>query len=331
MSSPPKLTVQCDIVGHASPRWRGATSEASRTQNNEVLSKQRAEAFMKEFEAALTKELKNYQLRFLKDVSYAEDSQPDQTAVIGAQARGQLDSLPLAGGDRSNDDPKFRRTDITCRIARSVQDEMPTKVTRRWDRPTKSKFWYVSVGVSASVEAVVGFTLLRLKLRNWMGDEAEGLVSAVGGGAGLKYGLSPYSWSNEAPFSTPSEVGFDAFHGRRVRYTSAGLAVGVGYARSYLTFYGMGPDAASLYVGGWETGLEASAAISEGLLVLDVVPGDYKIEQFDITEWNTVRSDWITQHELSVFFESGKSTLQPKALSQAREFAAKLARDIRTQ
>lgn len=331
MAPTPQLTVQCDIVGHASPRWRGAKTEANRIQNNEVLSRQRAASFMKEFEPALTKELGKYRLRFLKDVSYTEDTQPDQTAVIGTLGRGQRDSLPLAGGDRTNDDPKFRRTDITCRIARSTQEALPTKVVQRWERSTKSKFWYVNVGVSASVDAVVGFTFLRLKLRNWKGDEAEGSVAAAGGGVGLKFGFSPYDWSEEASFSTSREVGFDDFHGTRVRYTNGGIALGIGYSRSYLTFYGMGPDAASLHVGGWQTGLEASLEISEGLLVLDIVPGDYKIEQLDATEWNTVRSDWITQHDLSVFFDSGQSSLTPKAASQIRDFAATLAKDIRTQ
>ena len=51
---------------------------------------------MKEFKPALTKELGKYQLRFLENVSYADDQQPDQTAVIGTEGRGRC----IASGRR---------------------------------------------------------------------------------------------------------------------------------------------------------------------------------------------------------------------------------------
>src|SRR5262249_46511563 len=162
----------------------------------------------------------------LENVSYADDTQPDRTAVIGTEALGQRDSILRAGGNKANDDAIYRRTDITVRVARSTQDATPTKVQRRYERSTKSKFWYVSVGVSASVTAVGGFEFFRVKLRSWNGDEAAGSVVAVAGGVGLKYSASPYSWTEEASFYTPKEVGFNDFHGTRVRYTNAGLVVG---------------------------------------------------------------------------------------------------------
>jgi hypothetical protein len=330
MAPQPQLTVQCQIVGHASPRWKGASSEAQRVENNEVLSRQRADAFMKEFKPALTRELGKYQLRFLENVSYADDQQPDQTAVIGTEGRGQRDSLPLAGGDKKNDAEIFRRTDVVVRIARSTQDAMPTKVRQSWDRSTKSKFWYASVGVGGSVTAVAGFEFFRVKLRNNMGDEASGSVAAVSGGVGAKYSYSPYSWTDEASFSTNREVGFGDFHGTRVRYTTAGLVIGIGYSRAYLTFYGMGPDAASLHVGGWSTGAQVSLDVAEGILILDTVPANHTIDYYDDTEWNDIRSDWITQQMLSVFFETGKATLSPARASEIRAFAAKVATDIRT-
>jgi hypothetical protein len=177
---------------------------------------------------------------------------------------------------------------------------------------------------------VAGFEFFRVKLRNWKGDEASGSVAAVAGGVGLKYSASPYSWTEEASFSTFKEVGFDDFHGTRVRYTSAGLVLGVGYNRSYLTFYGMGPDAASLHVGGWSTGVQVSLDTSEGILILDLVPGDYTIERYDDTEWNSVQSDWVTEQKLSVYFNDAQWALVPDQFNQIRAFATKVANDIRT-
>ena len=331
MATPPQLTVQCRIVGHASPRWKGASTESLRVGNNEVLSRRRADAVMKEFKSDLTKALGRYRLNFLENVSYPDDSQPNETAVIGSEAMGQRESLLSAGGNRKNDDAKYRRTDVTVRVARSTQDEMPTKVVRRYQRSTKSKFWYVSTGVSGSVTAVAGFGFFRIKLRNWKGDEASGSVGTVGGGVGLKYSYSPYSWTEEASFITYKEVGFDDFHGVRVRYTNAGLVIGIGYSRSYLTFWGMGRDAASLQVGGWQTGAQASLDISEGLLLLDTVPSDYAIETYDDTEWNSVRSDWITEQKISFYFDDAQWALAPDQLNQIQAFAAKVANDIRTK
>lgn len=330
MAPSPELTVQCKIVGHASPRWKSASMESQRVGNNQALSQRRADAVMRELEADLAKELGKYRVKFLENVSYADDTQPSDTVVIGWEAMGQRESLLSAGGNKANDDAKYRRVDITVRIARSTQDTMPTKVQRRYERSTKSKFWYVSVGVSGSVTAVAGFELFRVKLRNNMGDKAEGSVAAISGGVGLKYSYSPYSWTEEASFYTGKEVGFEDFHGTRVRYTNAGLVVGIGYSRSYLTFYGMGPDAASLYVGGWSTGAQVSLDTSEGILVLDMVPGDYTIETYDETEWNTVRSDWITEQKLSVYFDDAQWALLPTQSNQIRSFAAKVANDIRT-
>lgn len=328
MAPRPQLTVDCQIVGQASPRWRAAGSESQRVDNNEALSLRRADAVRKEFEAALVRELRGYQLKFIDNVSFADDEQPDQSVVIGAEALGQRDSIVLAGGDRMRDDPQYRRTDIVVRIARSTQDSMPTKVRQTWQRSTKSKFWYVSVAVSGSVDVVFGVTLLRLKLQNWMGDEAQGMVSALSGGAGLKVGYSPYSWSSPTSFMTDREVGFDDFHGVHVRYTSTGIVLGVGYSVSYLTFYGMGSDAASLSVGGWNAGFDVSASIADGFLLLDMVPGDYTIEHYDITEWNAIRSDWITKQRASIYFDTAASSLNPDQVAQVRRFAAAVAKDI---
>jgi hypothetical protein len=330
MPPPPQLTVQCNIVGQASPRWRGAASANQRIHNNEILSKHRADAFMQEFKPALARELGKYRLRFLENVSYQEDMQPDQTVAIGAVGIGQRDSFVLAGGNPANNDAIYRRADITVRVARSNQDYVPTKVRVRYDRNIKSKFWYASVGVSASVTAVAGFEFFRVKLRSNVGDEAAGSVVAVSGGVGGKYSFSPYSWSNEASFMTDREVGFGDFHGKHVRYTSAGLVLGIGYSRAYLTFYDMGRDAQSLMVGGWSTGLQVSLDTSEGILVLDTVPSDWTIDYYDDTEWNAVRSDWVTEHKLSVYFDTEKWTLPLSESTAIRALASKVAQDIRT-
>lgn len=331
MSGQRELTVDCKIVGHASPRWRDAPSEVQRVQRNEVLSLKRADAVAKMFETALTKDLAGFSLKFLHDVSYADNSQPDNTVVIGNEARGQRDSLLLAGGNRANDDAKYRRTDLTVRIARATQDAMPTKVRRRWAHTTKTKNWYVTVGKSVSGgEAVVG-TFARLKLRNMWGQEAEGAITTIGGGVGSPINIVVHSWSDESSFVTDRDVGFDDFHGCHVRYTNMGVTVGVGRSWSYLTFWGFGPLAASIPVGGWNAGFDIGPSLNDGILSLDRVPAGYQVDYYNTTEWNSIRSDWITKHTLSSYFADGEWQLSARTGNEIRQFAADVARDIRTK
>lgn len=326
-----QLTVKCSIVGQASPRWRGSGSDALRVQLNEKLGQQRADSFLQQFESDLTRALGKYKLKFIKNVEYQDDLQPDQSAVIGTESVGQRETFRLSGNNRTNDDAQFRRVDVVVRIARSNQEMIPTKVINRYTRPTKSKFWYASVGVSASVEAGVGFNFMRVKIRNNMGDEASGSVATVSGGFGLKYSFSPYDWTNEASFFVSGGAGFEDFHGCLVRFSNASVVVGFGYALSYLTFYGMGPDAKSLDVGGWQTGLSLSLDTSPfGMLILDTVPPQYKIEHIDSTEWNEVRSDWRTEQRVSSYFATERWQLDPAQLAQIREFADRVAADVRT-
>jgi hypothetical protein len=331
MSPQPRFTVDCKIVGHASPRWRDAPSESQRVGRNDVLSLKRADAVEKAFETALTKELAGFSLKFLHDVSYADDSQPDRTAVIGTEGRGQRDSLLLAGGNRANDDAKYRRTDLTVRIARATQDAVPTKVRRRWGHTTKTKNWYVNVGAGASGGEGVTVTVARIKLRNMWNQEAEGSITTGGGGFGSPINVVVHSWSDEASFVTDRDVGFDDFHGCHVRYTSLGVTVILGRSWSYLTFWGLGSGAASIPVGGWNAGFDVGATLNDGVLKLDRVPLDYQVDYYNTTEWNSIRSDWVTQHTFATYFADGEWALSYRTVNEISQFAADVARDIRTK
>ena len=92
----------------------------------------------------------------------------------------------------------------------------------------------------------------------------------------------------------------------------------------------MGPDAASLHVGGWSTGLQASLDTSKGILILDTVPSDHTIDHYDVVQWDAIRSDWVTEQKTSLLFESGKSDLKADQIGQIKSFALKVAMDIRT-
>src|SRR5262249_12418947 len=148
---------------------------------------------------------------------------------------------------------------------------MPTRVRQKWGHSTKTKWWYVGVGAGVSIDVGVGVSKLAVKLRNMWGQEATGSIGALGGGFGLKAG-GTISLSADSSFMTDREVGFENFHGAHVRYTTAGVSVLYGYSKAYLTFWDLGAGAASIPVGGWSKGVEASASLNDGLLHLHSVP-----------------------------------------------------------
>ena len=61
----------------------------------------------------------------------------------------------------------------------------------------------------------------------------------------------------------------------------------------------------------------------------DRVPLDYQVDFYNETEWNSIRSDWMTAHNLSTYFGDGAWELTPKTVNEIRQFAADVARDIR--
>jgi hypothetical protein len=164
-----KLVVNCMITAHASPRWRGARSEQQRVAKNEQLALQRAEAVKKVIEQKLRDKLIGYSLEFFFDQTVSdEDSLPNNSVVMGAISRGQRDSIVAANGDRSNDDELYRRVDIDVRIARKLNEEIPTEVVHRYKQPTKSRFWYVSASAGIGLHLGAGVNVIFI----------EGLASA---------------------------------------------------------------------------------------------------------------------------------------------------------
>ncbi len=167
-------------------------------------------------------------------------------------------------------------------------------------------------------------------------QEAIGSAYACGGGAGVstvpgywddltKLGAS-VSFGDEGSFSTNKDVDFEAFHGVRIRYTTASISPGAGYNWSYISFPKLGVN--SVPVGGWSLGeLSVSANVNIGLLFLHKVPADYIVEQYDMTEWNENTSEWITEHTLPVYFSINSSDITQVA-GDITLFAEKVAKDI---
>jgi len=342
-----KIVVNCMITAHASPRWRGARSDQQRVANNEQLALQRAEAVKKIIEQKLRNKLADYSLEFYFNQSVIdEEGLPDNSVMIGAIGRGQRDSIVAARGNRSNNDELYRRVDTEVRIARKIEEDIPTEVVHRYKQPTRSKFWYVSTSAGIGLHVGAGVNVIFVELRN-LYQKATGIAYASGVGVGLSgighlistmsktellRAAASASFGDEASFSTDREVGWSDFHGRRIRYTSASIQIVFGGEWSYLSFSNMGKGAQSIPVGGLSIAADASLSASTGvgLLYLFDVPADWVVQRYNATEWHTHTSRWITSHSLPIRFATGSSDLR-QSMPIIDEFVGKISQDFRKQ
>jgi hypothetical protein len=254
------------LVAHASPRWRGAGSNEEADRNNLALSQRRAQHVQLEVERIFAKHFPN-------GASVTTDlvvEHEDGTVGVSSDARGSQDTLLEARGQRQDDAAERRRVDV---IIESSQDFKGTAGASRpiINYPTASKFWYVSVDVSAGGSLGAAGSLITLSLKNALtGETMTGKVWAAGVGPKASIGATTSIWSDPTSFSTEDEVNFQDFDGVWVRYTTAGINLFIGYEKSYISFIGLGDDAKSIDVGGFNTGtVGIGGSVVAGKLSLD--------------------------------------------------------------
>ncbi|HEX6938861.1 MAG TPA: DUF4157 domain-containing protein [Longimicrobiales bacterium] len=257
------------IVAHASPRWRSARSAADADRRNLELSRRRAEAVRRAVEAIFADHFGGASV----PVDVTVEEQPPGTIGVESEARGSRDTLVEARGDRSDDAQERRRVDVIIESSQRISGMAGASRPARM-RSTDSRFWYVSVDMSAGASIGAAGSLLVLTLTNAStGQSMHGKVWAAGGGPKARIGTSASIWSDPTGFSTDTPVNFADFEGRWVRYTSVGLNMFIGYEKAYISFIGLGSGAQSIDVGGWNTGtVGVGGAVVAGKLSLDGPP-----------------------------------------------------------
>jgi hypothetical protein len=255
------------IVAHASPRWRGALDTADAERRNLELSRRRADAVRFAVESLLASHLG---AGASVSIDVAVEEQDPGTVGVQAEARGSRETLPEAGGERSDNALQRRRVEVIIesgqRIAGSAGASRPVLTV-----PTASRFWHVSILMSAGATAGAAVKLLTLRLTNDMsGHSLNGTVWASGGGPGLSLGASASIWGDPSGFYTDRRVNFSDFEGKSVLYTSASISPILGYEWAQLSFYGLGSGAEAIDVGGWTLGsVGLGTSVVYGELSLD--------------------------------------------------------------
>lgn len=154
--------IDIDIVGHASPRWNGASTSQEAILNNLELSKRRTAAVTFWAENYFREELKDFDLTFSydADVSFETENAPVSHSV-STSSYGSALTFQEAGGNPEANEESLRRVDVYIELSTLSR----LKTVRRNKRELKltpgSKHWGLSIGVINDAKL---FQKLRTKL-----------------------------------------------------------------------------------------------------------------------------------------------------------------------
>ena len=303
------------VVAHASPRWKGATSDKEADELNLQLSQRRADEVAQEVERMMAKHLP---AGSTVNVQTSVDMQED-TVRVEEEAHGSRDTLKESGGNRTDNAQIRRRVDVFVSSNQVVSGSGGAS-RPPLHSPTASKFWHVSVDLSAGGSAGGAAYLLSMTLTNdKTGESMHGRVWSVGGGPKASIGAA-YSLSDATGFMTAEPMNFEDFEGQWVTYTSGGVSVFIGYSWSYVTFRGLRTDPTDINVSGATTGTAGiGGSITSGVFHYEGTPA-YPPTSVPIKDTNTTEVPYIRteqgEDKYSVLFETGidKTNSTEKAL-----------------
>ncbi len=299
------------VVAHASPRWREATDAKEGDQLNLDLSKKRADEVGREVEKLLAKHLPTGST---VSVQTSADLQ-ENTVGVEEEAHGSRDTLVEAHGNRADNAQGRRRVDVYISSDQVVTGSggASRPLLRR---PTASKFWHVSVDLTAGGSAGAAGYLLALTLTNDnTGETMQGKVWSLGGGPKASIGAS-YSVGDSTGFMTQEPMDFEDFEGEWVTYASGGVSAFVGYSWSYIIFRGLNTVPKDIDVSGASVGtVGIGGAVTSGKFHFDGAfltypPTSIPIENTDETEIAYTRTEH-GEDKYQVLFATGNYNISP--------------------
>jgi hypothetical protein len=232
---PRKLRVT--IVGHASPRWRGAATDADADKRNEKLANQRAESVFAITERLLRDRL-GQDVVIEKNVTVVPGmEQPD--LVLSASGEGSRDALQDKHKSRSSDDEYDRRVEVSIDLLRTLDVKSGRSLP---SEQAKTRLWAVTINRLKVVRAFLGVGGVEITIRNRKTGKEVLATAKLYGVARPK--LNPFS--TEEPtgrkrvwIKTDWDMAISEFEGEAVSITRVDLRVGVGGSMLTLGFPGV--------------------------------------------------------------------------------------------
>jgi hypothetical protein len=214
------------IVGHASPRWRGAANDADADQRNERLARQRADQVFLIVERLLRNRL-GQDVVIEKNVTIAAgNDQPD--LVLTARGDGSREAREDEHKPRSSDDDYDRRVEVGIDLA------VPREVKVGRSLPSeqaKTKEWSVTINRLRVVRAFAAGGGIEVVIRNRKTGKEVVATAKLYGTGGPR--LNPFATEEETGtkrvwFNTTNEVAISEFEGTRIFVERWDVIVGIG-------------------------------------------------------------------------------------------------------
>jgi hypothetical protein len=322
------------IVGHASPRWKGASTKEEADRLNEKLAKQRAEVVRAEIKQLIHNEFgQNVKIDF--DMSRAEGEHPSYIGINTSSA-GSRDTLAEVGGDRERNDEISRRVDVVIEmlttkfheVGRSVPAKRISTYTKVWDVRIKRLL------VSGIVIPGPAWGWVELVIRNYIsGKEMLFRAMLYGGGDPMPQDTPDKDVGQMRTFTLDEEMGFDDFKGEYVRIERLDLQLGLGVSRYYLSFPNHGewkwenPFALDsgpfAYMGQtFGPGFPGGYIVSGSLSMVGTNPGDYYEDESSPTETSVITTKNLWSEGLILTFPTESSKLSPSEDKRLKQFVA---------
>ena len=231
-----RTVAKIEIVGHASPRWRGARTAKIADEKNWQLAEERAEMTRMEVESLLAQLLPDNQLVFEYRFKRASETEPkdpvkalDEPAdvTLDVEGRGSTETLGEAGarGRQANDDP-MRRVEVKVTLHSETETDVAEDTERTERKPGATRNWSIWVTGEAGVEAVGKAAAILVQLKNDRGETGTyaGWISGFGASVGVS--IAKTSPPDFEEFTTPEPMNFSDFSGGTFAIASFGFGVG---------------------------------------------------------------------------------------------------------
>jgi len=323
-----RTNVVIRIVGHASPRWRSATSSREADRKNARLSERRAQAVRRQVEQQLRDMLPNRDLVFEYDYEPADPLAEPADVVLGTESRGSTETLVEAGPrGRAADDPAMRRVELRVDLHSATETEVEEEVERAERRPGATTHWALWVGgqAGASVGPKAGGIMAQLQNMK-TGKTATYFGHYSGGGAEVSVDIAKTSSPNFQEFETKVPMSFADFDGANFRITSAGISLGIGveYSRFRFTAFVNGaPAPDDVEVSGITMGgVGAGLSIAVGALYLQGRPEEWQNVRIWSTRTQVYRSEGQETSSHIVLFETESATVSPEHVERLIDYLA---------
>lgn len=320
---PVSRSIRVTIVGHASPRWSGASSNKEADRLNEELAGKRSQVV----QSAVTKLLR---MRFGQhipiefDKSRSED-EPPPFIDVGASGAGSRTTLEEAGGNRDSNEEYSRRVDVILELFTSKSKEVGRSV-KLPPMLADTKSWYVTIrrllitGIGIPGPAG-GWVELVLK-NSRSGKQMLFRTSLFGGGDPLPSDTPDENVGrSEASIETDETMGFDEFKGEAVRIEKMDLQLGVGVSRYYVSFPNLGDHARNYMGQEFGLGMPGGYVVFGDLEPVGKSPGDFYEDRSE-TEISMTQVKNKAVEELVLTFPTQSGELSNSERERLEQFVA---------